>query len=526
MIKHLKFSCIAISILFSTLAMAQNPTISIQSTLKNISGTAVPDGDESILFKLYNQVEGGDDIWMEPATVEVVSGVYSHELGSVVPLVPGDFGVQLYLGVTTNNKELSPRTKLGYAPYAMAVNSLAANGESANFDGNGKFVVSDEAEIVGNLLTSSITTTYTITASNVTLSGQVKAKGVALDGADYVCGNVDLSIHNCDTGIGADADNLTFHINNSISPKMTLTTEGRLGIGSAAGEPNTTLHVGTASQIQPDWQNITYATWFNNNSLDEFSSNAPNLPPGNPLILNDICALFEESIIVKKNIYGIASFTSSDQRMKTNLQQSNAKSDLALLNQIEITEYDHIDNIKKEKRRQKKVIAQQVEEVLPNAISKTRSVIPNVYEVANSFEFNEGELKINTNKAHEFEVGDKIDLKTLNQELSEVEVVGVIDAHTFTVLIEEKPENVFVYGKYVDDFRSVDYDAIAMLNVSASQEMYRMIMDLQAANDRLTEENKTLKSSSASIEDRLSMLEAMMVKSESNTISNTDTAGK
>jgi len=34
-------------------------------------------------------------------------------------------------------------------------------------------------------------------------------------------------------------------------------------------------------------------------------------------------------------------------------------------------------------------------------------------------------------------------------------------------------DKVFVYGREVNDFRAVDYDAIAMLNVSATQELAR-----------------------------------------------------
>ena len=148
--KFLKFYCIIISIMFSTLAMAQN-TISIQSTLKSISGDALPDGPKTVMFNLYNA--GGNSLWNETASVEVVSGIYSHELGSVTALNPSDFGIQLYLGVTIDGTELLPRTKLGYAPYAMSVNSLAASGQSASFDGNGKFNVSKDMSVATTLNT-------------------------------------------------------------------------------------------------------------------------------------------------------------------------------------------------------------------------------------------------------------------------------------------------------------------------------------------------------------------------------------
>ena len=34
-------------------------------------------------------------------------------------------------------------------------------------------------------------------------------------------------------------------------------------------------------------------------------------------------------------------------------------------------------------------------------------------------------------------------------------------------------DEVFVYGREVDDFRAVDYDSLTMLNISATQELSR-----------------------------------------------------
>lgn len=508
----LKLTVLALLSVISTHAMAQN-TISIQSTLKNISGEPVPDGMQSITFKLYTQLEGGTELWDEMADVEVVSGIYSHELGSVEPLVTGDFGQQLYLGVTVNNKELAPRTKLGFAPYAMAVNALAANGESASFGNDGTFIVSDSMSAVSSFANEAFSNfSYT----GVAEAGTVRGDKIGVAGANTASGDVDIAVGVTNTGIGGDAGNLKFYVANNIAPKMTVKVDGRVGIGTI--DPVTTLHVlpislGAGSPGNPAHSYFRVFTQF---------ADLGTTTPGQafPFIAN-----FEGSVLARS--FFASDFTTwSDKRLKTELQKSNAKSDLVLLNKIEVTEYNHIDKINNDTRRHKKVIAQQVADVLPNAITKSRSVIPNVYEVAKEFNFNNGVLSVQTKKAHDFLVGDKIDLKTLKSNIDNVEVIEVYDAHTFSVKIEEKPENVFVYGKYVDDLMSVDYDAIAMLNVSASQEMYRMIMDLQKANNDLIKENEALKSSTANIEDRLSTLEAMLVKSYEISRDNSETSGK
>jgi len=59
---------------------------------------------------------------------------------------------------------------------------------------------------------------------------------------------------------------------------------------------------------------------------------------------------------------------------------------------------------------------------------------------------------------------------------------------------------VFVYGREVSDLRSVDYDAIAMLNVSATQQLKK---DSDAAIVALQAKN-------AALEARLSALEKLL----------------
>jgi hypothetical protein len=44
---------------------------------------------------------------------------------------------------------------------------------------------------------------------------------------------------------------------------------------------------------------------------------------------------------------------------------------------------------------------------------------------------------------------------------------------------------VFVYGREVDDFRTVDYEAISMLNVSSTQELYKKILELEKATSTI-----------------------------------------
>jgi len=46
-----------------------------------------------------------------------------------------------------------------------------------------------------------------------------------------------------------------------------------------------------------------------------------------------------------------------------------------------------------------------------------------------------------------------------------------------TALANSADGRVFVYGREVSDFRTVDYEAISMLNVAATQELARKVAE-------------------------------------------------
>jgi hypothetical protein len=110
------------AVLFVNLAQAQTPKISIQGTLKTADGASVGDGTYNVTFRLYNELAGvNPPVWFEEAMVEVIGGIYSHYLGSVIALNPANFANTLYLGVKVGNYELTPRTELAYSPYSFSV---------------------------------------------------------------------------------------------------------------------------------------------------------------------------------------------------------------------------------------------------------------------------------------------------------------------------------------------------------------------------------------------------------------------
>ena len=164
---------------------------------------------------------------------------------------------------------------------------------------------------------------------------------------------------------------------------------------------------------------------------------------------------------------------------------------------IEITDYTMKDTVTFGTRRMKKVIAQQVEKVYPAAVqvvgAKGITFTPDIYAVSNSVKSEKpGVYTITLAKAHGLKDGDRIRLITeKNHNLSAV--ARVLNDRTFTVETKELlGGKVFVYGKECTDLQGVDYDAISMLNVSATQELAKQLETLKQQNSDLRSETKRL----------------------------------
>jgi hypothetical protein len=207
----------------------------------------------------------------------------------------------------------------------------------------------------------------------------------------------------------------------------------------------------------------------------------------------------------------------SDQRIKHIVGHSDAAHDLATLLGIEVTDYTFIDTIAKGNRLHKKVIAQQVEKVFPQAVSQSTNEVPDIYKRATVQD-------CWVQLATDLKVGERVKLIG-DKEQGIYPVLEVRDG-AFRTDFKPKSDKVFVYGREVNDFRTVDYDAISMLNVSATQELARQVdaqkselTELRGELDKLRAEKAALAGTVAELkardqerEDRLAQIESNLEK--------------
>ncbi len=111
-------------------------TMSYQGVLTDGAGTAVPDGNYDLTFRLYTVASGGSAFWTETQNVSVSGGIFNVILGSVTPLTDA-FDGQYYLGISVNGGgELSPRRPLTSSPYSLNSQAVAGSENVVPSSGN------------------------------------------------------------------------------------------------------------------------------------------------------------------------------------------------------------------------------------------------------------------------------------------------------------------------------------------------------------------------------------------------------
>jgi hypothetical protein len=205
---------------------------------------------------------------------------------------------------------------------------------------------------------------------------------------------------------------------------------------------------------------------------------------------------------------GVSFDAASDARIKRIEGRSDSVGDLNTLMKIEVTNYKYKDAIAQGNFPQKKVIGQQVEQVYPQAVNQLTNVVPDIYEQAR---VKDGWVQL----ASDLKVGQRVRLIGEKGDEGICEVLEVREG-AFRTAFQSTTEKVFVYGREVKDFRTVDYGAITMLNVSATQQIKKEkdaeIAALKAANRALAQKVEALQARDQARETRLTRLENALDK--------------
>ena len=261
-------------------------------------------------------------------------------------------------------------------------------------------------------------------------------------------------------------------------PAMVVREDGRVGIGTAG--PQKAL-------LQVDG-------WINSESKGYQYMNRTRAG----VHMENATTNRDHSIWAEKRIAAEEFNAVSDARLKNIQGRSDGAADLCTLLGIEVTDYTHRDVIGKGDGAYKKLIGQQIEGVFPQAVNRTTDVVPDIYQRAS---IRDGWVELVT----DLKKGERVKLITeTGQDL--YEVLDVTD-DKFLIDFKHEDDAVFVFGREVDDFLTVDYDAISMLNVSATQQIKK---EMDQGLKALRVENAELRAANDGLAKRLQLVESKL----------------
>ena len=200
----------------------------------------------------------------------------------------------------------------------------------------------------------------------------------------------------------------------------------------------------------------------------------------------------------------------SDERVKSEIEP--LENGIELLMKLKPKKFNILND--KDKRYQYGFISQDIEPEIPDIIYNENHYIANIYDYGN---INDKIITMKKNINGLIDVGDELKIILDNDDDNKeyllnatyeynlykkrfVKVINIIDDYTFEVdntinITENKPDvdaikadEIFVYGKFVDDFRTLKHNSIISINVKATQELYDIIQELRSRIEIL--ENK------------------------------------
>lgn len=540
-------------------AGAQNvpSSISYQGVLRTGSGAVVGPANLTINFGIYtSQTDTNQLLWLESQLVRIdTNGLFNVEIGGGQNLFMGpgiDSFDEVFTGTQGTSGELDrflglqvddgvsgvilPMQQFLTAPFAMMANSAAS---AVNLTGDGVVTANNLANGAVTAAKLNIDGDFQLNDHNLYLGKATNGDGLGwnqgvngpfLFGANAgALGTTSSGINyalkwTSDGHVGINTNtspSYALNVNGSLNVNGTINATNITGVTSLFLSPSTSrLGIGTTTATKGmveidgyvDYQLNGNSYWFTNSlnewkSLDDLNLNLPAGPGGHkgPFEVNSTGSI---SLHAAYTIRATSFEAFSDARTKRVIGRSAGPEDLETLLGIEISDYTMVDAVGKGNRPHKKVVAQQVEQVFPQAVSRGTDVVPDIYARS---EAKAGWIRCESKTTPALKIGDRVQLITQSGKALH-DVVEVADDGFRVAAPVEGP--VFVYGREVSDFRSVDYDAINMLHVSATQELHRQLQAQRAEIGALQSQVRELLAREKEQAARFSALEDQIRKAD------------
>lgn len=246
-----------------------------------------------------------------------------------------------------------------------------------------------------------------------------------------------------------------------------------LGINATANVP---LHVSRgnlsiASRTIPNPTTFVGATGANSNAY--FSTAASR---------TDIVALLEGEVVVKDYVWVSGSLTTSDMRIKRDFSDLNDNESLERLRSIPVKRYGYRDTGSRGVEKTIGFIAQEVSKVVPEAVVVRSDFLPDVYKIIECEWREEDSAYGMSSDSIDGTTGTVFKFMVWKDEIFEEVESELREDGTFRM--NRIWDNVFCYGRKVNDLNVVNKDKLFTLCFSAVQELDKIC---RRQDDKLNE---------------------------------------
>jgi len=306
-------------------------------------------------------------------------------------------------------------------------------------------------DVKGNVYTTVHGSDYLHDKSNVGITRFGMQSGNSGDGF----AGMELETLSVNAGNGGAVKFMTWGYGIAVTREvMRINESGNVGIGTSA--PQAKLHVSGALST-----NI--ATYGYLNSAGSVGKSG---------------GTFNVSIKASDRIVATEFDAYSDKRIKKDFLPLDSMQSLETINKVRVKKYLYKDEVEYGSNFHTGVIAQELEEVLPQSVSVHSDFVPDIYARPASASISNGELHVTMPAQHNLQTGDTVRLITASG--VKENIVTKLNETNFSVSNwQEEATEIFVYGKKVNDYRTVNYNSIFCLGISAIQEMHKQLQQLK-----------------------------------------------
>ena len=254
---------------------------------------------------------------------------------------------------------------------------------------------------------------------------------------------------------------IVFRENNAT--RMTIKTGGNVGIGTDNPTNGKLEIVGSDGSVS--------LNAYNYNKID-----SDKVKLGKTNVTNSY-SIYADGKIAASEFNAI-----SDKRIKTNIINQDIKKDIDFINNVNIYKYNFIDKITNGSNEKIGFIAQEIEELNSNIINYSKKYIPNIYKhynllSDNKFSLDDDNIKLDINDNLKIQIFNINSNKYLFIETKIIEIdqnIYTFDNKNINIDISK---GIFIYGKLIDDFLTIDTNQILAINTNMIKFLYNKIID-------------------------------------------------